>query len=525
MINIHVGRSKDSAQSIYLDEITANSVLNVARYEAFKQNKRLYVGDVRPAVFRKIDSAVKYGVPKWVQGAYIAPVYPEHTDMIILGYITFVERDNSDSSDTIGYEPFEVITIGQEERAGLVIATKLFERIIVAFNNQVNTGNQITEEQIETGFRTNGLHTYEVIRGEGQQVYPFTAIPDNVVGKMVELQTTTAKTKDFMLMTVSTEGADGHMVYIVPVYEGNRISNFFQVINVDGDIKIMPVDLATICKAGGIIPPTEGPTFESMSPTMESMTITDKNNLKYHPHVNLLMKQYGISATEAFGMMEAAIEENPFFLLEFMVPSSYKSHDEYVQALEANFNLACEATNMDLDKFCEALVYEDLYSKAKEIGGKIADASAKTRRKLVAAKKSVSAIAGPIMKSIKDITDGINASLKEDTREEVITGSAFSKLKNIFIRCVAPAAGVALVSGGALAIVTFLGTLAAHKSITKKTRGRIMQELQMELKMVREKIEDAKSAGDNENKYKLMRLENKIETQIEDVRERILGGN
>jgi hypothetical protein len=47
----------------------------------------------------------------------------------------------------------------------------------------------------------------------------------------------------------------------------------------------------------------------------------------------------------------------------------------------------------------------------------------------------------------------------------------------------------------------------------------------MELKMVREKIEDAKSAGDNENKYKLMRLENKIETQIEDVRERILGGN
>ena len=255
------------------------------------------------------------------------------------------------------------------------------------------------------------------------------------------------------------------------------------------------------------------------------MTITDKNNLKYHPHVNLLMKQYGISATEAFGMMEAAIEENPFFLMEFMVPSSYKSHDEYVQALEANFNLACEATNMDLDKFCEALVYEDLYSKAKEIGGKIADASAKTRRKLVAAKKSVSAIAGPIMKSIKDITDGINSSLKEDTREEVITGSAFSKLKNIFIRCVAPAAGVAIFSGGALAIVTFLGTLAAHKSITKKTRGRIMQELQMELKMVREKIEDAKSAGDNENKYKLMRLENKIETQIEDVRERILGGN
>ena len=525
MINIHVGRSKDSAQSIYIDEITANSVLNVARYEAFKQNKRLYVGDVRPTVFRKIDSVVKYGVPKWVQGAYIAPVYPEHTDMIILGYITFVERTDTDPDSTATFEPLEVVTIGQEERAGLVIATKLFERIIVAFNNQVNAGSQITEEQIETGFRTNGLHTYEVIRGEGQQVYPFTNIPDNVVGKMVELQTTTAKTKDFMLMTVSSDGQDGHLVYIVPVYEGNRISNFFQVINVDGDIKIMPVDLTTICKCAGIIPPEEGPTYESMSPTMESMTLNDKNNLKYHPHVNLLMKQYAISATEAYGMMEAAVEENPFFLMEFMVPSSYTSHDEYVKALESNFNLACEATNMDVEKFYEALVYEDGFSKAKEIGNKISDAASKTKRKIVAAKKTVTAITGPIMKSIKDITDGVNASIKEDTREEVITGSAFSKLKNIFTRCLVPAAGVGLFFGGALAIVTFLGTLALHKSITKKTRGRIMQELQMELKMVREKIEDAKSAGDNENKYKLMRLENKIETQIEDVRERILGGN
>lgn len=525
MINIHVGRSKDSAQSIYIDEITANSVLNVARYEAFKQNKRLYVGDVRPAVFRKIDSDIKYGVPKWVQGAYIAPAYPEHTDMIILGYITFVERSDVEPTDTTTFEPLEVVTIGQEERAGLVIATKLFERIIVAFNNQVKVSNPITEEQIETGFRTFGLHTYEVVRGEGGQVLPFNAIPDTVVAKMVELQMMTAKTKDFMLMTVSSEGSDGHLVYIVPVYEQNRISNFFQVVNIDNEIKLMPVDLTTICRAGGIIPPDDAPTYESMSPTIESMTLTDKNNLKYHPYVNLLMKQYNISATEAYGMMEAAIEENPFFLMEFMVPSSYKTHDEYVQALENNFNLACEATNMDLDKFCEALVYEDVYSKAKEIGGKIADASAKTRRKIIAAKKAVTAVTGPIMKSIKDITDGVNASLKEDTREEVITGSAFSKLKNIFIRCVAPAAGVAFFSGGALAIVAFLGTLAAHKSITKKTRGRIMQELQMELKMVREKIEDAKSAGDNENKYKLMRLENKIETQIEDVRERILGGN
>ena len=32
--------------------------------------------------------------------------------------------------------------------------------------------------------------------------------------------------------------------------------------------------------------------------------------------------------------------------------------------------------------------------------------------------------------------------------------------------------------------------------------------------MVREKIEDAKSAGDNEKKYQLMRIENKIDYSI-----------
>ena len=46
----------------------------------------------------------------------------------------------------------------------------------------------------------------------------------------------------------------------------------------------------------------------------------------------------------------------------------------------------------------------------------------------------------------------------------------------------------------------------------------ILNELELELKMVKEKIEDARSAGDNEKKYQLMRIENSIEKNIQHIR-------
>ena len=58
----------------------------------------------------------------------------------------------------------------------------------------------------------------------------------------------------------------------------------------------------------------------------------------------------------------------------------------------------------------------------------------------------------------------------------------------------------------------------ALKSDDKKTRDKVVRELEEELKITREKIEDSRSDGNKQAKYALMRLESKLEKQIAEVK-------
>jgi hypothetical protein len=51
-----------------------------------------------------------------------------------------------------------------------------------------------------------------------------------------------------------------------------------------------------------------------------------------------------------------------------------------------------------------------------------------------------------------------------------------------------------------------------------EARNQIINELELELKITREKIEDAKNAGNIKAKYELMRVEHKIEKEIYRIR-------
>ena len=217
-----------------------------------------------------------------------------------------------------------------------------------------------------------------------------------------------------------------------------------------------------------------------------------------------------------------AATENPFLLLEYTIPSMFTTEDDYLYTLAENLTLACELTESNADLFTDAVVYEDMQSKARELGAKIHDAGSKAKRKAVAAGKAVNAVANPIAKAVKAVIDGAKDYMNDSAREEAITGSTFSKLRNLFIKCIAPTAAIALTGGVAITIVAFLGTLALNKKLNLKSRAKVKQELEMELRMVREKIEDAKSAGDNEKKYQLMRIENKIDTQLADIKRKML---
>ena len=69
-----------------------------------------------------------------------------------------------------------------------------------------------------------------------------------------------------------------------------------------------------------------------------------------------------------------------------------------------------------------------------------------------------------------------------------------------------------------MAIIGFRVAIAIDKKIDEKYRKQILNDLELELKMVNEKLEDAKSDGDREAKYELMRIQNKLEKDIERIK-------
>ena len=102
-----------------------------------------------------------------------------------------------------------------------------------------------------------------------------------------------------------------------------------------------------------------------------------------------------------------------------------------------------------------------------------------------------------------------------DKREEIIEGKKWTVM------------GVAKKMLGTVAlfsinpVVGVLGTVtkyAVDKRLTYKERMQILKELENEQTMIKEKIEDARSAGDNKAKYALMRVDNELSQAISKIR-------
>ena len=172
----------------------------------------------------------------------------------------------------------------------------------------------------------------------------------------------------------------------------------------------------------------------------------------------------------------------------------------------------------------------DVNSGIKTFGGAVVN---KAREIKTSIQKSDNPI---IRQFIKWYEWAVNYDNEEDKREAVITGSYFIRLRRIFGKfllyySLRPAIIAALPAGTFLkfliGIVTFLGgaidlgvneigrpLFTSGDPNYEKARNRVIQELELELKMTREKIEDARSAGNVKAKYELMRVENKIESEI-----------
>ena len=117
--------------------------------------------------------------------------------------------------------------------------------------------------------------------------------------------------------------------------------------------------------------------------------------------------------------------------------------------------------------------------------------------------------------------DGIINTGRDLAREKIIEGRPAVKISRFIrngIMALAGATGAATLLGPAAAAVIVAIGLYCKKNLTKKTeereKKRILLDLETNLKITREKIEDAKAENDRKKKYQLMRIEATLEKEI-----------
>ena len=120
----------------------------------------------------------------------------------------------------------------------------------------------------------------------------------------------------------------------------------------------------------------------------------------------------------------------------------------------------------------------------------------------------------------KKVDDIMNFS-RDAKREKILTGKNTVRvsgvLKNAIKILVAGTAGVGLfgpIAGAAIGLIGVLGARGISKNVEDREKKRILLELETELKIVKEKVEDAKGENNKKQKYQLMRIQANLEKEI-----------
>lgn len=122
----------------------------------------------------------------------------------------------------------------------------------------------------------------------------------------------------------------------------------------------------------------------------------------------------------------------------------------------------------------------------------------------------------PLDNMINKAIDDFKDSGRDDRRNEIVEGKTRVKLIKVIGTIIA---GIGLYTiHPAIAAIAFLGKMAHDGLCTEKEKVIVIRDLQQELAITKEKIKDADSKGDNENKYKLMRIENKLDREIQRIK-------
>lgn len=204
--------------------------------------------------------------------------------------------------------------------------------------------------------------------------------------------------------------------------------------------------------------------------------------------------------------------------------------DEYLPSMECNIPLpAYEAANDDIDPepSSEAPADDDLETPTsngnyrrkrfkkdqlkKSAAGKTMDAEKKIYSAYRQYKEKESAVDNQLVK----MTNVMKDKFKGNVREEIIGGKVWTPI-TILKKALGTAAIFSFSKIGG--ILAFIVGHYTKRKVKNKERKKIILELELEIKMLEEKIEDAKGDGNRQAKYAMMRTKAELENAVEKIK-------
>lgn len=282
---------------------------------------------------------------------------------------------------------------------------------------------------------------------------------------------------------------------------------------------------------------TSGVQYSSEMDETEEFYLHDLQKI---PLVSHYVNELHMSPKTAVNVIEAFLAENPYLNMYLINESSFKTQEAYDDALLDAFIAATEASNGNIELYNDALDYSTEFFYNLDESFYTEESVVRNRGIIDRAKHSIKKTLSPIAQNIVNQVDALIGD--KAAKEEVITGSSLLKARRLFLKMIVmwkvPAilSALSILPGGwlglILKIVIWLGSkassLRAMKNLVSTGTGLgngndaihdentklVLNELDLELKITREKIDDAKSKGDTKAKYQLMRIENNIEREI-----------
>lgn len=178
---------------------------------------------------------------------------------------------------------------------------------------------------------------------------------------------------------------------------------------------------------------------------------------------------------------------------------------EYESTLEASSRIITKGT-------------EKLTKAAGNLSAKSSGLSA-SDSKLGQLKRGAKIVDDRASDAINNKIDQILNFTRDQKREKLITGKNTIRLSKVLKTIIGIIVAGGLVKshpivGAAITIIGLLGARGLSKATEVREKRRIMLELETELKITREKIEDAKGENAKDKKYQLMRIESELEKEI-----------